>query len=61
MIVDLYKPIQFFCITFVISSVMLLCAAYISLQNSMQYLLLPLIFAGMSGPTIATFIMLFKG
>lgn len=60
MIVDLYKPIQFFCITFVISSVMLLCAAYISLQNSMQYLLLPLIFAGMSGPTIATFIMLFK-
>jgi uncharacterized protein len=59
-IMSIYKPIQFFCITFLISSVMFFVAAYISLQDSMQYLLFPLIIGGMSGPFIATFIMFFQ-
>ena len=53
-----YKPVQFFTITFLISSVMCFAAAYISFQNSMHYLLFPLIFGSMSGPSIAACIML---
>lgn len=53
-----YKPIQFFAITFLISSAMCFAAAYISFQNSMQHLLFPLILGSMSGPSIAAWIML---
>jgi len=53
-----YKSIQFFAITFLISSVISFAAAYISFQNTMQHLLLPLILGSMSGPSIAACIML---
>lgn len=52
-----YKPIRFFCISLLITAAMGFSAAYISFQQSMQYLLFPLIFAGMAGPSIAAYIM----
>ena len=55
-----YKPAHFFVITFLISSVICFTAAYISFQNSMQYLLFPLILGSMSGPSIAACIMLIQ-
>src|SRR3989339_1597073 len=56
----LYKPVRFFCTIFLISSVLWFSAAYISLQESMQYLLFPLILGGMAGPSIAACIMLMQ-
>lgn len=53
-----YYPITFFLSCFVISSAFFLTAAYISMHQSMLYLLFPLILAGMSGPTISALILL---
>jgi membrane protease YdiL (CAAX protease family) len=52
-----YQPIPFFFLTYFFTSTALLIATYISYQPSLEYLLFPLIFIGISGPTIAAFIM----
>lgn len=54
----IYHPIKFFLNSFLISAVFWFFAAYLSWQQSMQYLLFPLILGGMGGPTISAFIML---
>lgn len=55
-----YYPSKFFCNSLIISSAFSFLAAYLSWQESMEYLLFPLVFASMSGPTISTFIMLIQ-
>lgn len=52
-----YRPTYFFLLTYLLTSTALLIASFISYQPSLEYLLFPLIFAGISGPTIAAFIM----
>jgi uncharacterized protein len=54
----IYHPITFFLSCFFLSAALWLFAAYISLQESMQYLLFPLVLGGMSCPTISALIML---
>lgn len=53
-----YYPITFFMCCFVISSAFFLTAAYMSVHQSMLYLLFPLILGGMSGPTSSALILL---
>ena len=55
-----YKPIKFFLLTFFLSWLPWFFAIYASWQPSMQYLLLPLVFVGLSGPAIAALMMLIK-
>ncbi len=54
----IYHPTRFFLSTLFITWTFWFFAIYVSLQQSMQYLLFPLILLGMSGPTISAFIML---
>lgn len=52
-----YQPTYFFLLTYFFTCTALFIASYISYQPSLEYLLFPLMFAGISGPTIAAFIM----
>jgi len=56
-----YKPLNYFLITFVISWMPWSLAIYASHHQSMHNLLLPLVLAGLLGPTTATLIMLILG
>ncbi len=55
-----YEPLNFFLITFFLSWLPWFFAIYASWQPSMHYLLLPLVLVGLSGPALATIIMLIK-
>lgn len=55
-----YEPLNFFLTTFSLSWLPWFFAIYASYQPSMHYLLLPLVFAGLSAPAIASLIMLMK-
>lgn len=55
-----YKPLNFFLVTFIISWTLWCTAIYASYQPSLQYLLFPLVIGGISGPALATLIMLIK-
>ena len=54
----IYKPIYFFLNSLFISAIFWLCATYVSFQQSMDYLLFPLILGGMAGPSIAAFVVM---
>lgn len=55
-----YESLKFFLLTFSISWICWIFAAWVSYQHSLQNLLLPLILGGISGPAIAALIMVFK-
>jgi membrane protease YdiL (CAAX protease family) len=55
-----YQPTYFFLSSLLITSVVWLIAAYVSYQQSLHYLVFPLILCGMSSPSISALIMFAK-
>lgn len=53
-----YKPLHFFALAFLMSWLPWFFAVYASWQPSMQHLLFPLVFLGLSAPALSTLIML---
>lgn len=53
-----YKAVPFFLLTFLLSWALWGCAIFVSWHSSMQSLLLPLVMGGISGPALATLLLL---